>query len=154
MLAQQSHAKFTVFVLTAMSSQLPCSIPRRSYSDHKLDYSRQLNDFNPDDSAPYLSFSGLTALIPELLGVADQFVAARMKQGPCMIFHKSLVQCTWSRLRKVLPFTYKGEFEAGYTLGIENAFERLNISEGITKFDRDQSLYAMQHGASPRVLYK
>ncbi|KAL1879764.1 hypothetical protein Daus18300_001601 [Diaporthe australafricana] len=119
--------------------KLPCSITRRSYSDHKLDYSRQLNYFNPDDSAPYLLFVGLTALIPELLGVADQFEAARLKQGPCMIFHNSLEQRTWSGLRNLLPFTYKGVFEADYTLGIEDALERLNIKEGITRFDRDQS---------------
>ncbi|KAJ0115352.1 hypothetical protein J7T55_012630 [Diaporthe amygdali] len=139
--------------MCAARFKLPGSILQRSYSDYELDYSRPLNSFNPDDFAPYLSFRGFIAKIPELLGIADQFSAAHMKQGPFMVFQKSLEQCTWSQLRKALPFTYKGEFENGCTLGVQSALERLNISDGITKYDRDQVFHAMQHEPHLRVVY-
>lgn len=135
-------------------AQLPCSILQRTYSDHELDYSRPWNSFNADDLGPYISFAGLTAQIPELLGLADQFEAARLKQGPHMIFYKSLAQGTWSQLRSTLPFTYKGAFQSDCSLGFDETMKRLNINAGITEHDRDQVVYAIQHGPHPRVVYK
>lgn len=135
-------------------SQLPGSIPQRSYSDHELDYSRPWNSFNPDDLAPYISFDGVTADIPELLGLSDQFEATQMRQGPYMIFYKSLEQGTWSQLRSALPFTYQGEFQSDYTLDLDDTMKRLNINAGITEYDRYQVIYALQHGPHPRVVYK
>lgn len=77
-----------------------------------------------------------------------------MKQGPHMIFCKSLVQGTWSQIRKTLPFTYQGEFQSDCSLGLDETMKRLNINAGITEHDRDQVVYAIQHGPHPRAVYK
>lgn len=137
-----------------MASQLPYFMLQRSYSDHELDYSRPWNSFNPDNPAPYLSFGGVIAQIPELLGLSDQFEAARLKQGPYMIFSRSLEQCTWSQLRRALPFTYPGEFQSDFSLDLDETMKRLNIKGGITECDRDRVVYALQHGPHPRLVYK
>lgn len=71
-----------------------------------------------------------------------------------MIFYKSLRQGSWSQLRKTLPFTYQGAFQSDYSLDFDETMKRLNINEGITEYDRDQVVYAMQHGPHPRVVYK
>lgn len=150
----ETSSQVSCFHTHCIASQLPCSILHRSYSDHELDYSRPCNSFSPDDLAPYIYFGGLTAQIPELLGLADQFEAAQMKQGPYIIFYRSLEQGTWSQLRKALPFTYQGAFQSDCTLDWDDTLRRLNINAGITEYDRDQVVYAMQHGPHPRVVYK
>lgn len=137
-----------------IASQLPCSILQRSYSDHELDYSQTWNSFNAEDLGPYLSFGGLFAQIPTLLGLVDQFEAAQMKQGPHIIFHRSLEQGTWSQLRKRVPFNYQGAFQSDFSLDFDETMKRLNINAGITEYDRDLVVYAMQHGPHPRVVYK
>lgn len=71
-----------------------------------------------------------------------------------MIFHKSLEQGTWSQLRKALPFTFQGEFQSDCTLDLDGTMERLNIILGITTYDKDQVVHAIQHGPHPRLVYK
>lgn len=71
-----------------------------------------------------------------------------------MIFYKSLEQGTWSQLRSALPFTYQGEFQSDYTLDLDDTMKRLNLNAGITEHDRDQVVYALQHGTHPRVVYQ
>ncbi|KAG8166797.1 hypothetical protein KVR01_002486 [Diaporthe batatas] len=91
--------------------------------------------------------------IPELLGLSDQFKNARIKQGPHIIFHKSLEKRTWSQLRKALPFTFPGQIESDCTLGFSETMERLKINLGITEYDKYQVIHAIQHGPHPRVVY-
>lgn len=133
--------------------KLPCSVLQRSYSDRELDYSQPWNTFYPDDLAPCLYFGGLFGKIPELLGLSDQFEAAGTKQGPLIIFPKSLERFTWSQLRKALPFTFPGEIESDCTLDFNDTMERLKIHLGITEHDKDQIIHAIYHGHHPRAVY-
>lgn len=88
------------------------------------------------------------------MGLSDQFEAAQMRQGPHLIFHKSLERGTWAQLRRALPFTFQGEFQTDCTLDLDGTMKRLNIDLGITEYDKDLVVHAIQHGPHPRVVYK
>ncbi|ROW14585.1 hypothetical protein VPNG_03169 [Cytospora leucostoma] len=158
---------------------IPHRIPERSYSDHKLDYSKPCNEFNPHSPAPHLLVRAVAATtIPHLLGIEDQFETATLEEGPYVCFPKRVQKGSWAELRQSMPFVTKGilieslfltmnEAELrqrmpletkgtlmeNLSLTINKALVRLGLTQGITNPDRDQISDAVRLGRNPRLLY-
>lgn len=153
---QVCHSYQKIACLNAHSSvsQLPATIPTRSYSDRELNYWNQSSAFDPHSLAPYILTPGFWARIPDLLGIVDQFEGSRMEQGPYIMFPKLLGQLTWSELRNSMPFTSNGVVEDECHLDLEEILERLDVSRGISNWDKECILKAMQAGINLRALYE
>ncbi|KUI54897.1 hypothetical protein VP1G_02190 [Cytospora mali] len=134
--------------------KIPSTTPQRSYTDKELNYRKPQNIYEPNSLAPYILTRGLFTQIPDLLGISNQFTAAQVKQGPYILFPKILERMTWSELRKYAPFTSRGVFEDGCVLTLDEVLERLEITEGITKNDKDCIFNAMQTVSNLRTFYK
>lgn len=150
----RSHQSITFLGAHSDMSQIPHSIPQRSHSDHELNYWNHLVAFDTHSFAPYLLTRGFFAQIPDLLGVADQFEAACLRQGPKIFISRSLEQKTWSELRNSLPFTINGSFEEGMSLSMTEVLELLGLSGGITKRDIDHISNTIRTGSKLEVSYK
>ncbi|KUI68566.1 hypothetical protein VM1G_03981 [Cytospora mali] len=127
---------------------------KRSYTDKELNYRKPQNLYEPNSLAPYVLIRGLFTQIPDLLDISNQFKAAQVKQGPYILFPSVLERMTWSELRKHMPVTNKGVFEDGCVLTLDEVLERLEITEGITKNDKDCIFNAMQTASNLRTFYK
>ncbi|ROW05165.1 hypothetical protein VSDG_00022 [Cytospora chrysosperma] len=132
--------------------KLPPTTPTRSYSDRELNYWKQPSTFDPHSLAPYILARGFWARIPSLLGIVDQFEDSQTGQGPYIMFPKILEQLTWSELRDRVPFTSHGVMEDGCCLDLE-VLEGLFVSGGISDWDKECMLNAMQAGISLQALY-
>lgn len=69
------------------------------------------------------------------------------------MFPKILEQLTWSELRDRVPFTSHGVMEDGCCLDLE-VLEGLFVSGGISDWDKECMLNAMQAGISLQALYE
>lgn len=134
--------------------QLPPTIPSKTYSDHQLDYRTHPSTFDPHSLAPYISIRCVVARIPDLLGISDQFEEFQMDQGPCIIFPKLVEQMTWSDLRKRVPFKITGVMEDECHLNLTEVLEKLNVSGGISWWDKFRISKAIEAGVNVRALYE
>lgn len=162
------------------TSQIPHRIPKRSYSDHKLDYSKPCNEFDPHSPAPHLLVRGVgAATIPHLLGVEDHFATANREEGPYVCFPNRVQKGSWAELRQSMPFETKGTLIENISstmneaelrqrmpsetkgtlmenpsLTIDEALVRLDLLEGVTNTDREQISDAVRLGRKTHLLYK
>lgn len=134
--------------------QLPPTIPSRSYSDHGLDYRTHPETFDAYSLAPYISIRCLVARIPDLLGICDQFEEFGTQQGPYIVFPKLLEQMTWSGLRNRVPVKIIGVMENGCHLGFTEVLQSLNVTKGISWWDRFRLSKAVMAGVNLRALYE
>ncbi|ROW09760.1 hypothetical protein VMCG_02603 [Cytospora schulzeri] len=132
--------------------KLPPTISRRSYSDHELDHRKESNAFDPHSLAPYILTQCFWARIPDLLGIVDQFEGSQTGQGPYIMFPKLVEQMTWSELRNSVPFMIDGVLEDESHHDLEEVLERLNITGGISDWDKECILKAIQAGINLRAM--
>lgn len=134
-------------------SQLPPTIPTKTYSDHRLDYQTDSSTFDPHSLAPYISTRCAVARILDLLRISNQFVGLQKDKGPYIAFPKVMVQMTWTELRNRMPFKITGVMENGCHLSHNEVLEQFKISGGVSYWDRYHLSKAVMAGINLRAVY-